>query len=96
MRITRHAKERMNERAEINKKNQKQFFRGALNHGKSYGEINDIGLRNHLMSLESTGCKAKIYKGYIFIHSKNGKTLYTMYKIPEKFVKEGEKKWKKS
>ena len=90
MRITRHAKERMNERADINKKNQKQFFRGALNHGKSYGEIKDEEMRKHLMSLESTGCKAKVYKGYIFIHSKNGKTLYTMYKIPEKLESKGE------
>lgn len=86
MKISHHATLRMTERANIDKKNQKQFFRGALNHGKSYGDIGNETIKNHLKSLESTGCKAKLYKGYIFIHSRSGKTLYTMYKVPEKLL----------
>lgn len=86
MKVSHHATQRMLERANINRKNQKQFFRGALNRGLSYGQVNDEILKNYLKSIESSGCKAKLYKGYIFIHSKNSKQLYTMYKVPDKLL----------
>lgn len=86
MKITKHASQRFEERTDIDKSNQKQFFRGALTHGKSASQISNEVLRKYLLQLESTGSKVKLYKGYIFIHSKNKKTLYTMYKVPEEIL----------
>lgn len=86
MRLSRHSKLRMSERANINKRNQKEFYIGALRKGKSPNNIKNEKLKEFLYQLESTGCKTKVHKGYIFIHSKNGKTLYTMYEIPKKLL----------
>lgn len=88
MRLSKHSMMRLTQRANIEKRNQKEFFRAALRKGKSPNNIKDQNLQNFLYAKESTGCKTKVYKNYIFIHSKNGKTLYTMYEIPKHFGKE--------
>ena len=88
MKLSIHAKKRMEERTDINFKNYKAFFIGALRHGKSAGHLKDGKLKEYLLNKEATGnCKAKYYKGYVFIYSKNSHRLYTMYKLPDEFCK---------
>lgn len=83
MRLSKHSKKRMKERANITR-NQKSFFRNALKYGKSPAEINDEKLKYRLISISMTKkTKVKLYKGYIFIYSKNAHLLYTMYKLEE-------------
>ena len=66
-------------------KERRKLFKDALTYGKSYGSISDERIKNYLLSKETNHSRAKLYKGYIFIHSKNSKQLYTMYELPEKF-----------
>lgn len=82
MKLSKHSLERIKERANINA-NQKAFFRNALDKGKSPGEIKNEKIRVYLMSKETWRSKVKLYKGYVFIYSKNNKRLYTMYKMEE-------------
>lgn len=92
MKLSHHGKIRISQRIGIDKREQKQFFKSALLHGKSprdFPEDSEIG--NFLLKKEENGnCKAKLYKGYVFIHSKNSKRLYTVYKLPSKFSEEKE------
>lgn len=83
MKLSKHSQQRIKERADIEYKNQKNFYRSALDKGKSAGTLKDSDLKKCLLKIERKGCKAKYYKGYIFIHSKNNKTLYTMYKYSD-------------
>ena len=89
MKLSHHAKLRMTERTGLPKQNQKQFYMSALKNGKSVGNMKESKLRDYMVQLESTGCKAKYYKGYIFIHSRNSKRLYTMYKCPTELLENG-------
>ena len=89
MKLSKHSKIRMRERTEFNHNERKMLFRNALSNGKSAGQIKDINIRNFLYSKEKR-CKAKLYKNYVFIYSKNGKQLYTMYKLPDKYLKGSE------
>lgn len=84
MKISKHGKQRIKERAGVNT-NQLQFFRNALKNGESYGTVKDEKLKKYLLSKESSNSHAKLYKGYVFIHSRNSKQLYTMYKLPDKY-----------
>lgn len=84
MKLSKHSKLRMKERAGICA-NQKAFYKNALRKGISAGETKDERLRNYLLSKENNHTKAKIYKGYVFLHSKNSKQLYTVYKLSDKF-----------
>jgi len=85
MKLSHHAKLRMTERTGIPRKNQKQFYMSALKNGKSIGNMKECKLRNYMIQLESTGCKVKYYKGYMFIYSRNSHRLYTMYKVSENY-----------
>lgn len=82
--ISNHAKLRMRERTELNHKERVKLFNNALSNGKSINDISDKKLKEFLLS--KPNCKIKLYNGYIFIYSKNSKRLYTMYKLPEKFI----------
>ena len=90
MRLTKHSKQRIKQRTSLNRREQKRLFRLALNNGKSAGQIEDEKLKKYI-ERKSKICKAKVYKDYVFIYSKNGKSLYTMYKLPKVFKKEGVK-----
>lgn len=48
--------------------------------------MKDCPLRDYLRGISKRNCKVKAYKGYVFIYSKNGSQLYTMYKLPKKFL----------
>lgn len=83
MKLSHHSRLRLSERANIDKRNQKQFYINALRKGKSPERLKDGKLKQYLLERESSNCKIKVYQNYVFIHSKNGKTLYTVYEIPK-------------
>ena len=84
MKISKHAQKRMRERTTLNHAERRKLFNEALHKGLTPNDIQDQGFRNYLL-FKQARCKIKIYKGYIFIHSKNGGQLYTMYEIPRKW-----------
>lgn len=87
MKLTKHSKLRMKERTGLNHNERKSLFRRALDNGKSINDIKDDRTREYL--LKKKNCKVKLYRGYVFLYSKNSKTLYTMYKLPDGIEKEG-------
>ena len=79
----------MLERTPFNHKERYKLFRDALTRGKNPQDIKDDKIRNYMKSKQGiNGSNIKLYKDYIFIYSKNGKQLYTMYKLPLKYLKE--------
>lgn len=82
MKLSKHSKERMKERAKVTA-NQIAFFRNALDNGLSPGQVEDENLRQRLRSREKYNSRVKLYKGWVFVYSKNSKQLYTMYKLEE-------------
>ena len=86
MRLTKHSKLRLRQRAGVISNEKNKLFRHALDKGISAGETNNQVLKKYLLKKERH-CKAKIYKGYVFMYSKNGKKLYTMYEVPN-YIKE--------
>lgn len=89
MKLSKHSKERMKQRTPFNHKERMKLFKDALHKGKSYGEVSNEKLKKYLMNKESWKSQVKLYKGYIFIHSKHSKQLYTMYELPSRFKGEG-------
>ena len=85
MRLSNHSKIRMRERTELNHKERLKLFREALNKGKNAQDIKNEEIKAFIKSKENR-CKIKLYKDYVYIYSKTGKTLYTMYKLPDKLV----------
>ena len=86
MKLSKHSKLRMKERTEFNHNERKRLFRDALNNGLDWGGMKDCPLKDYLRDISERNCKVKAYKGYVFIYSKNGSQLYTMYKLPKKFL----------
>ena len=87
MKISKHGKIRMKERTSYNHKERHLLFRYALIRGKNPQDIKDEKLRNYMKSKQGIkGSNIKLYKDYVFIYSKHGKRLYTMYKLPEHFL----------
>ena len=84
MKLSNHSKQRMRERTPFNSDERRKLFRAALDYGKSLHQIEDKKLK-HYIWCKSRYCKIKVYKGYMFLYSKNNHQLYTMYKIPERF-----------
>lgn len=82
MKLSRHSKERMKERANV-MANQTAFFRNALDNGLSPEQVEDKVLKQRLKSREKYNSRVKFYKGWVFVYSKNSKQLYTMYKLEE-------------
>jgi len=88
VKISNHAKMRMRERTEMNHQERRKLFRHALLYGKSPGNLEEGIIRDFLETKENKGgCKVKLYKGYLFLYSKNSHQLYTMYKCPEGVLK---------
>ena len=83
MKISKHARLRMIERTNWNHQERRNLFRLALLKGKSIADIKDNELKRYMMSKKN--CQTKIYRGYIFIYSKNSHQLYTMYELPKRF-----------
>ena len=86
MKISKHGKLRIIERAGIST-NQMQFYRNAIRNGIAPKNMKEGKIRNYLIK-KMYYCKVKLYKGYVFIYSKNRKQLYTMYKLPKELGSE--------
>lgn len=84
MKLSKHSKQRMRERTPFNSDERRKLFREALDYGLSIQQIDDKKLKHYVWS-KSRYCKIKVYKGYMFLYSKNSHQLYTMYEIPDRF-----------
>lgn len=88
MKLSKHSKMRMRQRTNLNHQERKGLFRKALDYGKSPNDINDEKLKKFLeKTAGKNDTKVKLYKEYVFIYSKNAKQLFTMYKLPKRFLK---------
>lgn len=88
MKLSNHSKIRMRQRTNLNHQERKGLFRKALDYGKSPDDINDEKIKKFMLKTASKNDnKIKLYKGYVFIYSKNAKQLFTMYKLPKRFLK---------
>lgn len=84
MKLSKHSKERMKERVGIkSNKIAQNFFRNALQYGVSPEQVEDELLKQRLRSRQKYNSKVKLYKGWVFVYSKNSHQLYTMYKLEE-------------
>ena len=91
MRLSTHGKKRLYERAQVEKSNQKQFYKAALKKGLDYQKAirkgYDPDVFNYIGEREQKyRCKVKLYKGYTFCYGKNSKILYTMYETPRNIL----------
>ena len=80
MKLLNHAKLRIRERTNLNHHDRKTLFKNALEKGKNPQDIKDEKIRKYLENKQGKE-KVKLYLDYVFIYSKNNKTLYTMYKL---------------
>lgn len=81
MKLSKHSKMRLIERAGVRGKDKMELFRTALRKGIS---LNTPGISDTLVEYFKSKrvFGVKIYKGYVFIYSKNNHRLYTMYEVP--------------
>ena len=93
MKLSKHGKQRMSERTDLQKKQYKELFRNALRKGRRINELKDGEIKDWLkknIPYKNKGI-VKIYQNYVFIYSKNNHRLYTMYKLPNELINESEK-----
>lgn len=84
MKLSKHSRNRLKERANIkSQKIQENFFKNALKYGTKPEQIEDIKLKNYLKSKQRYNSEVKLYKGWVFVYSKNSHQLYTTYKLEE-------------
>ena len=83
MKLSKHAKIRIRQRTDLNHVERRNLFKMALTNGLSIRQIKNAKIRTYLMKKIQYNCRIKLYKGYVFIYSRNSKQLYTMYKLPE-------------
>lgn len=84
MKLSKHSIQRMKERANIkSQKIRENFYRNALKNGLSVDQIEDEDLKRKLKGRIKFNSQIKVYKGYVFIYSKNAKQLYTLYKVED-------------
>ena len=86
MKLSLHSKLRMEERAKIDTRNQKPFYANALKKGKSPNDLKEGFLKQYLLSKQRKKSKVKLYRGYVFVYSRNNKQLYTMYELPKELL----------
>ena len=87
MKLSNHSKERMKQRANVCR-NQERFYRNALKNGLTINQIQNEELKKWIKSRIKYNSSIKIYHNWVFIHSRNSKQLYTMYELPEEFREE--------
>lgn len=88
MKLSKHGKIRLRERTPLNHKERAILINNILTKGKSPEQVKDNKLRSYLNSKQRWNSKVKLYEDYVFVYSKNSKRLYTMYKLPEEFIKD--------
>ena len=85
--VSKHGQMRMKQRTQLNHRERATMLREALNKGQTPQQVEDELLRGYLLSKVRFNSKVKLYKGYVFIYSRNSHRLYTMYELPE-WIKE--------
>ena len=95
MKLSNHSKQRMRERTNFNHKERLSLFKNALKHGGNWKNSKNEKLVKYLTSKETWKSQVKLYKGYVFVHSRNTKLLYTMYELPDKYKEVYKKENKK-
>lgn len=85
MKLSNHGKVRMRERTPFNHKERMKLFKNALRYGGNWRHNKNKELVKFLESKETWKSQVKLYKGYVFVHSRISKQLYTMYELPEKY-----------
>ena len=85
--VTMHARRRIHERfLEKNRcHNSVKLFKNALNYGYGIGDFKESKIKQYMCSHRRKN-NIKIYNGYVFIYSKNNKTLYTVWKVPDIYM----------
>lgn len=77
----------MEERANVLPREQEKLYKSALKKGLHLGKAidknYDFRVINYFESRENKKTIIHIYKGLAFLHSRNKKTLYTVYEIPD-------------
>ena len=81
--ISRHGKLRLLERTHVDRTNIRNLFNSAIKNGSAPNNMKKGKIRDFLLSKERYNSKVKLYKGYVFVYSKNNKRLYTVYKLPK-------------
>ena len=66
MKLSNHSKERMKQRANV-VRNQERFFRNALNNGLSITQIESEELQKWIKARLKYNCSIKVYKNWVFI-----------------------------
>lgn len=94
MKLSKHSKIRMKERTNFNHQERVVLFKNALKHGGNWKTSKNEKLVKYLTSKETWKSQVKLYKGYVFIHSRNSKLLYTMYPLPDQYKENYEKEMK--
>ncbi len=84
MKLSKHSKIKMRERASLKSSEKLKLYKMALRNGKRVGQIKDEKIKSYLAPKQKFNSRIILYQGYVFVYSKNSKQLYTMYKLPEK------------
>ena len=85
-RVTHHALQRTQERAELKQKQSEKFLSNALERGKTSEDFISRE-RRYLQAKEANGdCRVLVYRSFLFIIDAAGQCI-TMYAAPEWFCK---------
>ena len=82
MKLSKHSKIKMHERAGLKSNEKLRMYKMGLKHGKTIKQIKNEKIKSYLAPKQKFNSRIILYQGYVFIHSKNSKQLYTMYKLP--------------
>ena len=88
MKLSKHSKLRMRERLNLNRKEMRSLYKLALKKGKCIQQIKDKRIHDYLATKKKYNSQIRLYRGYVFIYSRNSQQLYTMYKLPDYLEKE--------
>lgn len=87
MKLSKHSKIKMKERANLKSSEKLKMYKMALRNGKRVGEIKNERIKSYLAPKQKFNSRIILYQNYVFVYSKNSKQLYTMYKLPENLIK---------
>jgi len=82
MKLSKHSKIRLKERTTLNHAERRQIFRLALTNGICIDKVKNERIKRFMMSKQRYNSQVKLYRGYVFIYSRNSHQLYTMYELP--------------
>ena len=90
MKLSKHSKQRMREKAGLKSNEMMKMYKMAMKHGKRVAQIKDQTIKSYLAPKQKFNSRIVLYNDYVFVHSKNSKQLYTIYKLPKEMIKDEE------